>query len=248
MTAATIESAGQPPLPPVFTPLSRAGAQRVGIEPTTDLPPTTARLPDAPVVVLAEDGTRGAAAVRALAAAGLRVHRPLTPLSPEASTPWPVQLGGVVAVSGAPADLADIVDHARRHDPEVAVVLLADRADGRLLGRLLGAPGGHVAYGLAGDDPVELLARAAATPGCATSPTLVDDLLGRLGGSPREHDLHLVATLLAGGGRAALVAEVERRPELLASLVDDAAGRALKRLALGATTEDRSWLAHLLDD
>jgi hypothetical protein len=204
--------------------------------------------------VLVHDGaTTGAAAVEAAfrAAGGDVEHRTLTEVLTGLAPPWSGAATGIVVIGADPpdgddrgdvGDLAEVVGCVRRHDRDVPVVVLATRPDGDLLVHLLRA-GGRNGCGLRGDDAVELLGRAARTPGCATSPRMAAALLDRLGRSSRDHDLELVRVLLAGGDRDGFVEEVAGRPDLLAAVVDDAAGRALKRLALAAPAEDRAWLA-----
>lgn len=197
--------------------------------------------------VLTDGGARSAVAAM-LRAAGWRVAEgalaeALAGVIPACGAP----VGAVVATSADPLDLAEVVAGVRHRDPHVPVVLLGDRADGTLLSRLLRVGGGRLAYGLTGDDVAELVARAAACSGCATSPALADALLGGLGTRGKDHDLALAALLLAGGARDQLVAEVARRPDLLEAVVDDALSRALKRLALAAAPDDRAWLALVLN-
>lgn len=234
--------------PEGFTPPSCEGAHAGPIEPPAPpLPAGTARTgPTA--LVLCDRPDLGDAVAAGVAAAGWCPHRrPLAAVLAGSADSRSAEVGAVVVAGEDASDLADAVAHVRGDHPSTPIVVLSDRPDGELLRRILRDRFGHVACGTTGDDVAELLRHAGSATGCATSAAVAAALLGRLGRGHRGHDLELAGALLTAGDRARLLDALGARPDLLAAVVDDAARRALKRLALDASAEDRRWLALVLD-
>jgi hypothetical protein len=182
-----------------------------------------------------------------LSAAGWQVlERTIVDVLATSGPTWPDDVAVVVAVGGHPFDLAAVAEVVRDGHRALPLVVIGPHLDRDLFERLLRV-GGAIAYGMAGDDVVELVELATRARGCASSPGLAAALLRDMGTHADTRDLELVGLLLAGHQRADLVAEVARRPELFAAVVDDAVERSLKRLALAAGPRDRVWLAQVLD-
>lgn len=212
----------------------------------TPHPAPTVPTPASPTALVVSDAA-GRHPASSLSAAGWQVQeRTIVDVLATSGPIWPEDVAVVVAVGGHPFDLAAVVEVVRDGCRNRPLVVIGPHPDRDLLERLLRA-GGAIAYGMAGDDVVELVELATRARGCASSPGLAAELLRGLGAHADPRDLELVGLLLAGHERADLVAEVARRPELFAAVVDDAVERSLKRLALAAGPRDRVWLAQVLD-